>query len=205
MLVNFERQRTMSAGEYLSGLVKSEPFYQGLALETEAARFLRFSLGGPRYSALQGQSLLGLRETAGLLSLDRLVEVIKVRPNEILPIPKVPEYLLGIVNRRGEAVWILDLLYLMGATHLSRREIVPPLCMAILIQAQDQVIGLLVEQVSSIETYNLQNLQPLSAQMMPSKLLSYLEGYFVDSRGSTLVLLNVDAIIEAVEKLGVEI
>ena len=77
--------------------------------------------------------------------------------------------------------------------------------MAILIQAQDQVIGLLVEQVSSIETYNLQNLQPLSAQMMPSKLLSYLEGYFVDSRGSTLVLLNVDAIIEAVEKLGVEI
>ena len=101
----------MNTTESLSGLVKSESFPQGSAEETETARFLQFPLG---------------IDTIGLLPLDRLVEVIKVRPNEILPIPKVPEYLLGIANRRGEAVWILDLLYLMGATHLSRREIVPP-------------------------------------------------------------------------------
>jgi chemotaxis signal transduction protein len=71
--------------------------------------------------------------------------------------------------------------------------------MAMILQAQDQAIGLLVEQVSSIETYNLQNLQSFSPQMLPSKLLSFLEGYFVDSKGSTVVLLDVDAIIEAVE------
>ena len=174
----------MSATESLAGLVKSEPHYQGAASETEAERFLKFSLG---------------RQMTGLLSLNRLIEVIKIRPTEILPIPQVPDYLLGITNRRGEAVWILDLLYLMGASHLSEREIVPSVCMAILVEAQDQAIGLLVEQISSIETYNLQNLQPFSPQMLPPRLLSFLEGYFVDAQGSTLVLLDVDAIIEAVE------
>ena len=179
----------MSAIEPLLGLVQSDLLHQGTEQTAETARFLRFPLG---------------YETTGLLSLERLVEVIKVRPNEILPIPQLPEYLLGIANRRGEAVWILDLLYLMGTSHLSRREIVPSVCMAILVQAQDQAIGLLVEQVSSIETYNLENLQPLSAQMLPSKLLSFLEGYFVDAQGNTLVLLDVDAIIETVEQLDGE-
>ena len=158
--------------------------------EAGLARFLRFPLS---------------HETTGLLSLDRLVEVIKVSPKEILPIPQVPDYLLGIANRRGEAVWIVDLLYLMGATHLSQRELVPEVYMAILVQAQDQAIGLLVEQVSSIEVYNPSNLQPFPAQTLPSRLLAFLEGYFVDSGGNTLALVNVDPIIETVEKLDREI
>ena len=180
----------MSQAESLAELVKSEQIQQRAVWETGAARFLRFSLG---------------HETTGLLSLDRLVEVIKVRPNEILPIPQVPEYLLGIVNRRGEAVWIVDLLYLMGATHLSQRELVPEVYMAILIQAQEQAIGLLVEQVSSIDVYNSTNLQPFPAQTLPSRLLSFLEGYFVDLEGNTLALLNVDTIIETVENLDKKI
>ncbi len=158
--------------------------------EAGLARFLRFPLS---------------HETTGLLSLDRLVEVIKVSPKEILPIPQVPDYLLGIANRRGEAVWIVDLLYLMGATHLSQRELVPEVYMAILVQAQEQAIGLLVEQVSSIEVYNPSNLQPFPAQTLPSRLLTFLEGYFVDSGGKTLALVNVDPIIETVEKLDREI
>ena len=176
----------MSQVEPFAKLVKSEQIDSQVMWEDEAARFLRFPLGD---------------ETTGLLSLDRLVEVIKVRPQEILPIPEVPEYLLGIVNRRGEAVWIVDLLYLIGATHLSQRELVPEVYMAILVQAEEQAIGLLVERVSSIEVYNSTNLQPFPAQTLPSRLLTFFEGYFVDSGGNTLALLNVDTIIETVENL----
>ena len=68
-----------------------------------------------------------------------------------------------------------------GAIHLSQREVVPEICTAILVQAQEQAIGLLVEQVSSIEVYNLSDLQSFPAQTLPSTLLSFLEGYFVDS------------------------
>ncbi len=177
----------MNQAENLMELVKSEQIHSKAIWEDEATRFLRFSLG---------------KEIIGLLSLDRLVEVLKVRPSEILPIPQVPNYLLGIANRRGEAVWMVDLSYLMGAIHLSQREIIPEICTAILVQAQEQAIGLLVEQVYSIEVYNLSNLQPFPAQSLPSTLLSFLEGYFVDSEGKTLTLLDVDTIIETVENLN---
>ena len=165
-------------------LVQSEQIHPQRIGEEDTAKFLRFPLG---------------HETIGLLSLDRLVEVIKIRSPEILPIPEVPEYLLGILNSRGEAVWIVDLLYLMGSPHLSQRELVPEVSLAILVQAEEQAIGLLVEQVSSIEVYSPQNLQPFPAQTLPPRLLSFFEGYFVDSGGNTLALLNVDTIIEKVE------
>ncbi len=180
----------MRQTEPLADLVKFEQMQQIAESEAKTCRFVRFSLG---------------EETTGLLSLDRLVEVIKVRPKEILPIPELPQYLLGIANRRGEAIWMVDLLYLMGDAHLSQRELIPEVYMAILVKASEQAIGLLVEQVSSIEVYNLNDLKPFPAQTLPSKLLAFLEGYFVDSEGNTLALLNADAIIEKVENLDREI
>lgn len=176
----------MSQIEPLAELVKSQTISQKVSKDGVATRFLRFPLG---------------YETIGLLPLERLVEVIKVSPKAILPIPRVPHYLLGITNRRGEAIWLVDLLYLMGATHLSQRELVPEVCMAILVQGEEQAIGLLVEQVSSIEVYDLNNLQPFPSQILPAKLLACLEGYFIDAQGNTLALLNVDTIIQAVENL----
>ena len=174
----------MSQAELLSNLIKIEHIPPETSAEAEKSRFLRFSLGG---------------ETEGLLSLERLVEVIKVNPQEILPIPEVPEYLLGIANRRGEAVWILDLLFLMGATHLSQRKPIPQVCMAILLQAEEQAIGLLVDRVSSIEHRSLDDLQSFSAQTLPPQILTLLEGYFIDKGGNTLSVLDVDSIIAKVE------
>ena len=58
----------MNQAETLTELVKSEQIHSQAIWEDEASRFLRFSLG---------------KEIIGLLSLDRLVEVLKVRPREI--------------------------------------------------------------------------------------------------------------------------
>ncbi|MGK7952222.1 MAG: chemotaxis protein CheW [Xenococcaceae cyanobacterium] len=174
----------MSQAEPLSNLVKIEQIPPETSAEAEKLRFLRFYLGD---------------RTEGLLSLERLVEVIKVNPQEILAIPEVPEYLLGIANRRGEAVWIVDLPYLMGANHLSQRKPIPQVCMAILLQAEEQAIGLLVDRVSSIELHSYDDLQSFSAQTLPPQILTFLEGYFIDQGGNTLTVLDVDSIIAKVE------
>ena len=176
----------MSQVELLAELVNVEQTDHKTVGENDNARFLRFSLS---------------KENSGLVSLDRLIEVMKIRPQEILPIPDLPAHWLGIANRRGNAVWMIDLLYLMGATHLSQRQPMPEFCRAMVVQAQEQAIGLLVEQVKTIEIYNLNNLQPFSAQTVPSKLRKFLEGYFLDAEGNTLALLNVDTIIETVDNL----
>lgn len=174
----------MNQAEPLTNLAKIEYTPPEAVWEEEKSRFLRFSLNA---------------ETEGLLSLEHLVEVIKVNPQEILPIPEVPEYLLGIANRRGEAVWIVDLLYLMGATHLSQRKPIPQVSMAILLQAEEQEIGLLVDRVRAIELYNSNNLQSFATQTLPPQILNFVEGYFIDEGGNTLTLLAVDNIIAKVE------
>ena len=93
----------------------------------------------------------------------------------------------------------------MGVTHLSGRELVPEVCMAILVEAEEQAFGLLVERVSSIEVFNLNDLQPFPTQTLSPRLLTFLEGYFLDLAGNTLALLNVDGIIQKIENLDREL
>jgi positive phototaxis protein PixI len=172
----------MALAEPLSGFVQPELQYPETASNAEVKRFLRFLLRN---------------EITVLLPLDCLIEVIKIKLSHILPIPTVSDHLLGITNWRGEAVWILDLPYLLGFAHLAQQVMVPEVGTAILIQAARYPIGLLVDQVNSIDVYDFQALQPLSAEMIHPKLLPFLQGYFTDPTGKMLMLLNVDAVIRS--------
>jgi positive phototaxis protein PixI len=149
--------------------------------DVQVTRFLQFSLNS---------------QMTGLVALDSLIGVIELRSGEILPVPSVPRYLLGIANWRGNAVWLLDLAYRFGSPHLSERAIIPELGTAMLMQLGDQLIGLFVDRVSSIEVYDRQHLQPLSPEMVSTAVLPYLQGYFTDATGHMLLLVNTDAILQ---------
>ncbi|MGV0106368.1 chemotaxis protein CheW [Nostoc sp. DSM 114160] len=149
-------------------------------------RFLRFPLNG---------------KVNGLLPLADLRGVIQVALTEILPVPQVAEFLLGIMNWRGEAIWILDLAGLLGATHWCRRESVRNSGMAMLVQVQNQTVGLLVEQVNTIEVYDPQERLAISTSMLPARLGSFLQGYFVDSQGSPLMLIDTHVVIQALQPI----
>ncbi len=135
----------------------------------------------------------------GLVPLADLRGVIQVVLSEILPVPQVAEFLLGIWNWRQEAVWILDLGCLLGATHWGKQESVRNGGMAILVPVKNQTVGLLVEQVSTIETYNPEQLLPISPSMLPDRWRSFWRGYFLDSQGNPLMLLNTNAVIRALQ------
>ncbi|WP_138500615.1 chemotaxis protein CheW [Nostoc sp. PA-18-2419] len=149
-------------------------------------RFLRFPLNG---------------KVNGLLPLADLRGVIQVALTEILPVPQVAEFLLGIMNWRGEAIWILDLAGLLGAIQWCRRENVRNSGMAMLVQVENQTVGLLVEQVNTIEVYDPQERLAISASMLPARLASFLQGYFVDSQGNPLMLLDTHVVIQALQPL----
>ncbi len=147
-------------------------------------RFLRFPLNA---------------EMNGLLPLADLRGVINVSLTDILPVPQVAEFLLGMMNWRGEAIWILDLAGLLGAMHWCRGETVSVSGMAMLIQVDNQTVGLLVEQVSTIESYDPEQRLSVSDLMLPAELQSFLQGYFVDLQGHPLMLLDIHAVIQALK------
>lgn len=69
-----------------------------------------------------------------------------LRYTEIAPVPGAPDYVLGIINLRGNVVTIIDTRMRFG---LSPAEITDNTCI-IIIEVDKQVVGILVDRVSEV-------------------------------------------------------
>ena len=76
------------------------------------------------------------------------IEVMQVqevlRVTEITPVPGAPDYILGIINLRGNVVTVLDTRKRFG---LPPKEIEDP-SRIVIIESADQVVGMLVDSVA---------------------------------------------------------
>lgn len=128
-------------------------------------------------------------EESALLPLDDITEIIRLNVTEILPVPEMPNCVLGICNWRGEMLWLVNLNQLVGATPLTFAETVTPIAMVI--QVNEQVVGLVVSQVHDIELHDLQLLQPAVTGLFSPQLLPFVKGVLLGGRG---IVLDVTAI-----------
>ena len=151
--------------------------------QPEGQRFLRFALNA---------------EVDGLLPLADLQGVINLELKNLLPVPQMAKPILGIVNWRGKATWIIDFANLLGSSHWSQREPIPDAGMAILVQWQEENMGLLIEQVKTIEIYNSQDCMPISEGMFSQEISSLARGYTLDSQGKTWIFLDIQVIMQAI-------
>ncbi len=147
-----------------------------------AARFLRFSFSSS--------------ETA-LLALSNIRQVLQVQPQNLLKVPDMPGFVVGICNFHGEMLWMVDLglqLGFQGSTSEwgNRRSQLqgfvgsPHHGMAIVIQFQGKSLGLIVPQVIDIESHDPAQLQPPTADLFPATLLPFIQGYLVRSSSPVL-------------------
>ena len=148
-------------------------------------RFLRFTLNS---------------QIDCLLSLPELKGAIEIMLPKILPVPQVEEYWLGIINWRGEAVWILDLAKLLGAKNWCEGEIPPQSAVAILVGNSQQTIGMLVKQAKNLESYDINEILPISSLTVPGEISPCFQGYFLDDRKQPLILLDIKSTIEDILK-----
>ena len=146
-----------------------------LAPETRV-RLLRFPLG---------------KQDSVLLPLEQITEIIRVNVPDILLVPEMPSCIVGIGNWRSEMLWLVDLNELVGYRPLSEQGQVSVSPVAIVVQVNDQSVGLVVSQVNEIELHEFEQLQPASPGLFPQSLLPFLLGY-LPGDGSTV--LDVKAI-----------
>ena len=133
-------------------------------------KFLRFSLGS---------------QDSGLLPLEQISEVIGVSVADILSVPEMPSCVLGIYNWRGEMLWLIDLEHLVGCPPLSRLGRLASL-MAMVIQVDDQSVGLVVQYFNDIELHDAAQLQSAAAGLFPPQLLPFVKGYLPGANGTVL-------------------
>jgi positive phototaxis protein PixI len=133
-----------------------------------------------------------------LIPLADLQATIKISLAEILPVPQMKDSLLGIINYRGKATWVVDLAHLMGAAHFHLQTGASPAGMGMLFQIENETVALLIDRVNTIETYDPTQLVPISDGMFSDRMRSFLSGYFMDLRQQPWVVLDLQQVTRSI-------
>ena len=80
---------------------------------------------------------------------------------EMTQVPQAPEYVLGILNLRGQIVTVIDLGKKLGLTPTERTE----KTRNIIVNSQDEYIGLLVEKISEVVQAPEERIEPPPANI----------------------------------------
>lgn len=151
----------------------------GLEQSSETRReWLTFSLGREEYA----------------LDIEGVVEIIK--PRSISPIPRVPDYILGIMSLRGVILPVFDL-----KQRLKLGQVVEgPENRIVVCQAGDRIAGLLVDNISQVVRLSERNIEP-PPSLMPDLDVELVAGVG-RYQGHFLILLNLGGILTAEHVVG---
>jgi positive phototaxis protein PixI len=141
-------------------------------------------------------------DTHALLSLNNLQGAIELPVSEILPVPQMSPYLLGIVNWRGKSTWVADLAQFMGGEYYSQRCPQATKATVLMVQVGTTTIGLVVDRTISVMTYDPALAIPIDDSFVAAKMSRFLSGYFLDSAdrtpsGRTWLLVDLPRIFQA--------
>lgn len=124
---------------------------------------------------------------------------------DITPIPNVPPYIKGIIDLRGVITTVVDLREIM---HITRESTGKKRSRVIVLDkdVSAKKIGILVDDVSSVTTYNLQDidLEKQSANKNTRDILGTIHNHKRDKDGketrNLVILLDITSMIKRVEK-----
>ena len=146
-----------------------------------------------------------------LLPAVQLAEVLKIPLDQIIPIPHMPIWTMGVYNWRGKILWMMDLGKLLGFNAWSEQNLNLSNYRALVLRAnlnsntaseERQFLGLVINQVEDIvKDISAQIKSPLlaagNAQLRP-----FLRGYWSLSEKEMLPVLESDAIVAEISKLS---
>jgi positive phototaxis protein PixI len=148
-----------------------------------------------------------LPDTTAMLPVQQTTEVLTIPIAQVVPIPHMPAWVMGVYNWRGEILWMVDLGQLVGFGSLHQQATSRSNYTVVVIhnsgqvpgkqqdnQKTKKVLGLLVSRIEDIEWCNPDEIQspPLSA--ITPELVPFLRGYWLKSNGEILVALDSNSI-----------
>jgi purine-binding chemotaxis protein CheW len=158
-------------------LATEEIYLQGLEGDDEdndsdRQQWLTFNLGKEQYA----------------LDITYVREIIK--PREITEIPRVPDFILGVVSLRGVIVPIYDLCrrLKLGSVEIDSRSRI------IVCEQGDRVAGFLVDNISQVVRFSTGEIEP------PPAILSGLDRELVEGvgrvQGKMIILLDLPSVLD---------
>jgi positive phototaxis protein PixI len=148
--------------------------------------------------------------TAALLPSQEIAEVLIIPVGQIIPIPHMPTWVMGVYNWRGEILWTVDLGHLCGFTPWYRQASNISQHSVVVLQIRNHelystrpkslALGLVVQRTDDIEWCDPNLIQVLPSAVVAPELGRFLRGYWWSSNNDMLAVLNSKEIIEAMPK-----
>ncbi|PLX99308.1 MAG: chemotaxis protein CheW [Desulfuromonas sp.] len=160
------------------GLATEANYLQALtndddSVDQDVQQWLTFALANEEYA----------------LTIDSVSEIIK--PREVTDIPRVPDFIKGIISLRGIIVPVFDL---NRRLNLDQTE-VSSSSRIIVCQNNERLAGFIVDRINQVVNVPLANIEP------PPTVLSGLDRDFVEGvgrvDGKMLILLHLSSVMDA--------
>ena len=145
------------------------------AATTDIIQFISFAIGQEQY----GVDIMAVREIKGW--------------SEITHLPKQPDYVRGVLNLRGVIVPIVDLRCRFGQGLTEST----PLHVVIIVQIDQQLIGLLADRVLDIISFDLSKIKPVP-KVAQSERLDFLSG-IVTIENAMIALIELSCLLSISE------
>lgn len=140
-----------------------------------------------------GLSQLLAIEIGNATSAERLVEIVNIPLDRVVPIPHLPPAVMGVYNWRGEILWLVDLAMLWGFDVPRARSLQPTIVISITaVGSEAKTIGLVVDEIAEIEWCELDP----SAQWCDPERAPWIKGYAVAATGEQLAILDGRVLFE---------
>ncbi|MGK7952940.1 MAG: chemotaxis protein CheW [Xenococcaceae cyanobacterium] len=147
-------------------------------------------------------------ETGALLPISQLTEVLNISCSQVMPIPHMHPWIMGVYNWRGEILWLVDLAHLVGITPMYQQALTSANYTVVVLEGAEEdsmenerkAVGLVINQVGNIESCNPDLIKDISSASIDSKLEAFLRGYWCKSDYEMLAVFQLDAIWEAMSQ-----
>jgi purine-binding chemotaxis protein CheW len=150
-----------------------------VATVAKAGKYLSFILGGEEY----GVEIMKVQEINGLTKATR--------------VPRMPDYVRGVVNLRGKVIPVIDLRSKFGMEQVEDTEKTCNIVMQIEHDSEILTMGIVVDDVSEVLNISSEQIDP------PPAFGSGVELDFITGMGkleeSVVILLDIDKILGGAE------
>ncbi|MDP2760443.1 MAG: chemotaxis protein CheW [Sideroxyarcus sp.] len=158
---------------------KKLPAAANAATQQDQQQYLTFMLGGETYAM-------------GILSIKEIIEY-----GNITEVPRMPEFIRGVINLRGAVVPVIDLGARFGkqATHVTRRT-----CIVIIEVAngeETQDVGVMVDAVNEVLEISASEIEP-APSFGANIRADFIEG-MGKINGKFVIILNIHQVLSVEE------
>ena len=141
-----------------------------------AGKYLTFILGGSAY----GLPILKVREIIRLL--------------DITPIPRMPEYVRGVINLRGRIVPVIDLRIKFGLPNRTTTNRTCIIVAHVAMASTTKLMGLIVDALEEVFQISAEDIEP-APDFGKGVSTGYIQN-MAKAKGQVKALLNIDHLLQ---------